>query len=123
MSWKVLGDAAAAFVALEHLGFLVLEMFFWTRPLGLRVFRLTPAAASASAALAMNQGLYNGFLAAGLGWALLARDPGTALAAKTFFLCCAAAAGAFGAATVSGRIFWVQAAPALLALAAARLGR
>ncbi len=114
-------DALAVLVALEHLGFLVLEMFLWTKPIGLKVFRLTPQTAASSAALAMNQGLYNGFLAAGLLWGLLAADPGTALAAKTFFLCCVIVAGGFGAATVSPRIFFVQAAPALLALLLLRL--
>ncbi len=118
-----LADALAAFVALEHLGFLVLEMFLWTKPVGLKIFRLTPQAAASSASLAMNQGLYNGFLAAGLLWGLLASDPGVALGAKTFFLSCVVVAGAFGAATVSPRILFVQAAPAALALALLRLSR
>ena len=104
------------FVALEHLGFLWLEMFQWTRPLGLRVFRLTEAEALSSAALAMNQGLYNGFLAAGLVWSLWAR-PELARPLQAFFLGCVVVAGAFGAATASPRIFLVQAAPALAALA------
>jgi putative membrane protein len=114
--------ALAAFVALEHAGFLVLEMFFWTKPLGLKIFRLTPAAAAASAALAANQGLYNGFLAAGLLWGLAAAAPDSARI-LTFFLSCAAVAGAFGAATVSPRVFFVQALPALAALALLRAGR
>lgn len=120
---RAAADALAAFVALEHLGFLVLEMFLWTKPIGLKIFRLTPQAAEASRTLAVNQGLYNGFLAAGLLWGLLAADPGTSLAAKTFFLSCVVAAGAVGAATVSPRIFFVQAAPALLALVLLRLAR
>ena len=116
-------DALAAFVALEHAWFLVLEMFLWTKPIGLKTFRLTPQFAEASKALAANQGLYNGFLAAGLIWGLLAGDPATALSVKTFFLVCVVAAGAVGAATVSPRILFVQAAPALAALALLRLAR
>src|SRR4051812_20054545 len=90
------------FSALQHLGFLVLEMFLWTKPIGLKIFRLTPEAAAASATLAMNQGLYNGFLAAGLVWGLCAAEPAS-LQIKTFFLGCVIVAGAFGAATVSPR--------------------
>jgi len=115
-------DVLAALVALEHLGFLVLEMFLWTKPVGLRVFRLSPQAAASSATLAMNQGLYNGFLAAGLLWGLLASEPAS-LAIKTFFLACVVVAGVFGAATVSPRVLFVQAAPALLALVLLRWPR
>lgn len=115
-------SALVAFVALEHAGFLILEMFLWTTPLGLKIFRLTPETAAGSAKLAMNQGLYNGFLAAGLLWGLAAA-PGTALPVKTFFLACVVVAGVFGAATVSPRIALVQAFPALLALALLRAGR
>lgn len=115
-------SALVAFVALEHLGFLVLEMFLWTAPIGLKVFGLTPDAAASSAKLAMNQGLYNGFLSAGLIWGLCASlEQG--LPIKTFFLACVIAAGVFGAATVSPRIFLVQALPALAALALLRAGR
>jgi putative membrane protein len=116
-------DLLAAFVALEHAGFLVLEMFLWTKPLGLKIFRLTPEAAAASATLAVNQGLYNGFLAAGLVWGLLAADPAAALSIKTFFLVCVVVAGAVGAATVSPRVLLVQAAPAVLALILLRMAR
>jgi putative membrane protein len=119
---RLAANVLAALVALEHLGFLVLEMFLWTKPLGLKIFRLTPQAAEMSRTLAANQGLYNGFLAAGLVWGLLSSEP-AALSIKTFFLVCAAAAGVFGAATVSPRILFVQAAPALAALALLRLGR
>lgn len=119
---RLAADLLAAFVALEHLGFLVLEMFLWTKPLGLRIFRLTPSAAASSAMLAKNQGLYNGFLAAGLVWGLLAADP-AALSIKTFFLLCVVAAGVFGAATVSPRVLLVQAAPAFLALVLLRAAR
>ena len=104
-----------AIVALEHLWFLLLEMFFWTKPLGLRTFRMSREKAEASAALAANQGLYNGFLAAGLAWSLFAA-PALATPVRAFFLGCVVVAGAFGAATVSRRIFFVQAVPALLAL-------
>jgi putative membrane protein len=115
-------DVIVAFVALEHLWFLVLEMFLWTKPIGLKIFRLTPAAAAASASLAANQGLYNGFLAAGLLWGLLSAEP-AALSIKTFFLLCVVVAGVFGAATASPRILLVQAAPALASLALLRLAR
>ena len=101
-------------VALLHLYFLVLEMFLWTKPLGLKVFRLTREAAEQSKVLAANQGLYNGFLAAGLGWAVATQQRDVAL----FFLGCVVVAGIYGAATVNRRIFFVQALPALLAVAA-----
>jgi putative membrane protein len=110
---KTVADALIVVVALEHLWFLVLEMFLWTKPAGLRTFRMTAEKAKESAALAANQGLYNGFLAAGLVWGLLAA--GTAI--KVFFLVCVVVAGLFGAATVSRRILFVQAGPAALALA------
>lgn len=109
------------FVALEHLYILVLEMFFWTRPIGLRAFGLTPEFAEQSAVLAANQGLYNGFLAAGLIWGLLAKEQGTAI--RIFFLVCVAIAGVFGALTAKPSIFFVQAIPALVALAATLLAR
>jgi len=101
-------------VALLHLYFLVLEMFLWTRPLGLRVFRQSAEKAEASKVLAANQGLYNGFLAAGLlyGAATGSRE------FELFFLGCVIVAGFYGAATVSRRIFFVQGVPALLALGA-----
>jgi len=110
-------------VALEHVWFLVLEMFLWTKPVGLRTFRQTEEKARASAALAANQGLYNGFLAAGLVWGLLAREPAHAFAIKLFFLTCVAIAGIFGSLTVSRRILVVQAVPAALALALLSLSR
>ena len=110
-------------VALLHFWFLVLEMFLWTTPLGLKVFRNTPEKAALSATLAANQGLYNGFLVAGLAWSLFATPPEFAFALRTFFLGCVIVAGAFGAATVSRRIFVVQAVPAIAALAATWLAR
>jgi len=91
-------------------------MFFWTRPLGLKTFRNTPEKAADSAVLAANQGLYNGFLAAGLVWGLAQPNLAFAFQIKIFFLLCVMAAGVYGAATVSYRILLVQAAPAALAL-------
>ena len=101
-----------------HLWFLVLEMFLWTRPLGLRMFRQSLEKARASATLAANQGLYNGFLAAGLVWGLLAGTPEPALSIQVFFLTCVVVAAVFGAATVSRSILVVQGLPAALALLA-----
>ena len=114
MIW--IANVLVALVALLHVYFLVLEMFLWTRPLGLRTFRNTPEKAADSAVLAANQGLYNGFLAAGLVWGLVQGAPGFALEIKTFFLLCVIVAGIYGAATVSRRILFVQAAPAAIAL-------
>ncbi|HVG06439.1 MAG TPA: DUF1304 domain-containing protein [Thermoanaerobaculia bacterium] len=104
-----------AIVALLHLYFLVMEMFLWTRPFGRRAFGLTPEFAQASRALAANQGLYNGFLAAGLIWSLLT-EPHMGFHLKLFFLTCVIVAGIYGAVTVNRKILWIQAAPALLAL-------
>ncbi len=99
-------------VALLHLYFLVLEMFLWTRPLGLRTFRNTPEKAELTRVLAANQGLYNGFLAAGLLWGVLQARADV----LAFFLTCVAVAGVYGAWSVNRRIFFVQALPALVAL-------
>jgi putative membrane protein len=104
-------------VALLHLYFLVLEMFFWRRPLGRKAFGTTEAQAETTATLAANQGLYNGFLAAGLLWSVISAEP-PARSLASFFLGCVVVAGVFGAATVSRKIFFVQALPALIALAA-----
>src|SRR5215208_1922890 len=114
-------NALVALVALLHLYFLVLEMFLWTKPAGRRVFRTTPEFAQASATLAANQGLYNGFLAAGLVWGLALGPAGFAI--RLFFLGCVVVAGAYGAATVNCRILYVQMLPALLALALTVLAR
>ena len=114
--------ALVVLIALEHLWFLVLEMFLWTRPIGLRTFRSTPEFARQSAALAANQGLYNGFLAAGLLWGAFHPLPAVAMQVQVFFLGCVVVAGVFGAVTVSRRILYVQAVPALLGLALAWLG-
>lgn len=110
---RALAIALVSLVAISHLGFLVLEMFYWTAPLGLRVFGMTPEQAEASRVLAMNQGLYNGFLAAGLVWGLWSGR----LDVKLFFLGCVMVAGVFGAATAKPSILWVQALPAALAMA------
>jgi len=112
----IVAGILVALVAALHVGFLVLEMFLWTTPFGLRTFNLTPDFAAASAALAANQGLYNGFLAAGLVWGLVAREAGFAI--KVFFLVCVIIAGIFGAATAKATILFVQALPAAIALAA-----
>jgi putative membrane protein len=109
----------AAIVAIEHLGFLVLEMFFWEKPLGLDVFHNTAEAAHASAILAGNQGLYNGFLAAGL-IASVWRDRRDG---ALFFLGCVVVAGLYGAATALPSILFVQALPAALAFAATLASR
>jgi putative membrane protein len=113
---RTLADVLVAAVALEHLWFLVLEAFLWTKPLGLRTFHMTAEKARDSAALAANQGLYNGFLAAGLAWALLSGNQEFATALAVFFLACVVLAGLVGALTVSRRILFVQALPAALAL-------
>jgi putative membrane protein len=108
----LISDILVALVALLHLYFLVLEMFLWDKPAGLRAFGQTLEAATASKVLAANQGLYNGFLAAGLAWGLLTHnDP-----VKVFFLSCVLVAGLFGAATASRKILFVQALPAAIAL-------
>ena len=109
-------NALIALVALLHLYFLVLEMFFWTKPLGLKIFRQSREKAEASAALAANQGLYNGFLAVGLIWGLMHPDPDDGFEIKIFFLLCVVAAGLYGGYSVSKRILFVQALPAVLAL-------
>ena len=103
------------------MGFLVLEMFLWTTPFGLRTFNMTEQVAAASAVLAANQGLYNGFLAAGLVWGLTAKENGAAI--KVFFLACVIVAGIFGAATAKPSILFVQALPAVLTLLAVLASR
>ncbi len=110
-----------ALVALLHLWFLVLEMFLWTKPKGRRTFGLTAEFAQQTRALAANQGLYNGFLAAGLVWGLWLGAEGFAI--RVFFLGCVIVAGVFGAATVNRKILFVQAIPAALALVATILAR
>ena len=106
-------------VAVLHIGFLVLEMFFWDHPVGRKRFGLTPEFSKASAALAANQGLYNGFLAAGLIWGLITGDASI----KIFFLLCVLVAGIYGGFTARRTILYIQALPALLALIAVYLAR
>lgn len=110
-------------VAIEHLWFLFLEMFLWTKPMGRKVFRNTPEFALQTAALAANQGLYNGFLVAGLLWARYHPDPTVGGQIAVFFLACVLVAGIFGAVTVSRRILYIQAIPALAGLVLAWLSR
>jgi putative membrane protein len=117
---SIVANVLVAVVALLHVWFLVLEMVLWRKPLGMRTFRLTPEQAETTATLAANQGLYNGFLAAGLLVGLVLSSP-TAFAFKVFFLGCVIVAGVFGAATVSRGILLVQALPAVVALAAVLL--
>jgi len=114
-----LAQILVGIVAVLHLGFLVLEMFLWNTPRGRATFGTTREFAAQSAALAANQGLYNGFLAAGLVWGLIAADPQV----MVFFLVCVIIAGLYGARTVSKRILFIQAAPAAVALVAVLLGR
>lgn len=108
----------AVLVAVLHLGFLYLEMFLWTKPAGLKVFRNDAAFAEKSKVLAANQGLYNGFLSAGLIWSVLSPDVDFAAQLKIFFFGCVVVAGFYGAVTVSKRILWMQATPAILGLIA-----
>src|SRR2546423_6362344 len=109
----IVANVLTAFVALSHAAILVLEMFFWDHPVGRRIFAMTPEVSASSAVLAKNQGLYNGFLAAGLVWGLVAgrRD------VLVFFLGCVVIAGVFGGLTAKTTILFTQALPALVALA------
>jgi putative membrane protein len=113
--------ALTAVVALLHLYFLVLEMFLWATPTGRRVFGITEEFALASKTLAANQGLYNGFLAAGLLWGIVLGVNGYAI--RLFFLACVIVAGVFGAATVNKKILFVQALPAAVAVGMWVLGK
>jgi putative membrane protein len=106
-------------VAVIHTAFLVLEMFYWNHPVGQEIFKMTPEVSASSAILAANQGLYNGFLVAGLLWGLIAgrRD------VKVFFLACVIVAGVYGGLTAKTTILYIQAAPGLLALLAVLAAR
>ena len=115
---NLIANGLVALVAALHVYFLILEMFLWTRPRGLRTFGNSLEKATESAVLAANQGPYNGFLAAGLVWGLVHGVPAFALQIKTFFLVCVIVAGVYGAVTVSRKILFVQALPAALALIA-----
>lgn len=109
-----IANIVVALVALLHVYFLVLEMFMWDKPLGLKTFRMTPEKAAITKVLAANQGLYNGFLAAGLLWGLSLGDAGTSI--KLFFLGCVIVAGLYGAMTVGRKILFIQALPAAIGL-------
>lgn len=109
---RALANVFTGFVALSHVGIMILEMFYWDHPIGRKIFEMTPEVSASSAVLAKNQGLYNGFLAAGLVWGLAAdrRD------VKAFFLGCVVVAGIFGSLTAKASILFTQALPALIAL-------
>ena len=110
---KRISNTFVALVAIEHIYFLILEMFLWTSPIGLKTFKLTVEFAEQTATLAANQGLYNGFLAAGLIWSLFTKEQSYSL--KIFFLSCILAAAIFGALTASPSILVIQGLPAFIA--------
>ncbi len=112
----LIANILTGIVAALHAYFLMLEMFFWTQPLGLRIFNNTLQKAQDSAVLAANQGLYNGFLAVGLLYGIFASNAAVGFQFKVFFLLCVIAAGLYGGYSVSSRIIYVQALPALIAL-------
>jgi putative membrane protein len=118
---SLIASIVVALVALLHVYFLVLEMFLWDKPAGLRAFGQTPASAAATKVLAANQGLYNGFLAAGLLWGLWLGPEGFGV--TVFFLLCVLIAGLYGAATASRKILYVQALPAVVGLVLVYLSR
>lgn len=111
----------AGLVALLHVYFMILEMFLWTTERGRKAFGTTKEQAETTATLAKNQGLYNGFLAAGIVWSIVASDPSMALQLRAFFLGCVIVAGIYGAVTVSKKILFIQAVPAAIALVVAHL--
>lgn len=116
---KLAAQILTLFVAISHVGILILEMYFWNHPIGQKIFAMTPEVAAASEVLAMNQGLYNGFLAAGLFWGLL-KDRFDVI---VFFLICVMVAGIFGSATAKFSILFTQGLPALLAFIAVMTSR
>jgi putative membrane protein len=113
---STLASIVIAIIALMHLWFLILEMFLWDKPTGRRAFGLTPEFAAQSKVLAANQGLYNGFLAAGLFWGLYLGATMEGTHVKIFFLACVLIAGVYGGLTATRKVLWIQATPALLAL-------
>ncbi|MFF9156150.1 DUF1304 domain-containing protein [Streptomyces sp. NPDC014846] len=119
---EIVANVLVGLVAVLHLYILVLEMFLWQRKPGRGLHGFDPETARATAPLAANQGLYNGFLAAGLVWGLLAADP-TGFRVQVFFLSCVVVAGVFGATTANRRILFAQALPGALALAAVLAAR
>ncbi len=108
----LVANIVMAVIAILHLGFLVLEMFLWNHPVGRKTFKMTPEVSASSATLAANQGLYNGFLAAGLLWGIISGE----FSVKLFFLVCVLSAGVFGGFTAKRSILYIQALPALLGL-------
>ncbi len=116
---NILANVVISIIAILHVGFLVLEMFLWNKPFGMKTFGMTKEIADASAALAANQGLYNGFLAAGLVWGLWSEITSV----KIFFLACIIVAGAFGGLTAKRSIVYIQGLPALLGLILVLLAR
>ena len=116
---NIVANILVGLVVVLHLGFLALEMFFWDHPFGRKRFGMTPEYSKASASLAANQGLYNGFLAAGLVWGLVAGDTSI----EIFFLVCVVIAGVYGGFTAKRSILYMQALPGLLALIAVYLAR
>ena len=108
---NIISSVLIVFVALLHIYFLILEMFLWTKPIGMKAFGFSMEKAQITKVLAINQGLYNGFLAAGLIWSLFER-----LDVAIFFLCCVVIAGIVGGLTASKKIFFIQSVPAILAL-------
>ena len=116
---KTIARLLTLFVAIEHVGILILEMFFWNHPVGQRIFGMTPEVSASSAVLAANQGLYNGFLAAGLLWGLISNKRSVTL----FFLGCVIIAGVFGGLTAKTSILITQALPAVLAIAFTLISR
>ena len=111
---SIIANIVVGLIAIVHVYILVLEMFLWDKPPGPRAFGQSPEHAAISKKLAANQGLYNGFLAAGLVWGLILGPAGGPV--KLFFLCCVLAAGVYGAATANRRILFIQAIPAALGL-------
>ena len=116
---NLIANILVVLVAVLHLGFLALEMFFWDHPFGRKRFRMTPEYSKASASLAANQGLYNGFLAAGLIWGLVTSNTPV----QIFFLICVLVAGVYGGLTTRRTILYIQALPGLLALIAVYLAK
>ena len=113
---QIVSSILVLLVGLEHLYILVLEMFLWTKPRTMKTFGVSPEHAEIMKTMAANQGLYNGFLAAGLLYSLIAGDAEVAFTLKVFFLLCVIIAGVYGGITVNRRIAFVQAAPAVIAL-------
>ncbi len=111
---RLLADTAVLAVAILHIAFMALEMILWSKPVGQKILRLKPDYASVTRTLAANQGLYNGFIAAGLIWSLLTDQFGYNL--QVFFLACVIVAGVFGGITTSRLIIWAQALPGIIAL-------